>query len=128
MDEVKLKKIRFHIINPQAWESFLSDVMDLPVSPTELGLEVECSGICFHLHTAPTSGIEWEFSLPLSEREIILSRWSFYQYRSGGEVSLSSANDSLRFQIDAQSSVVVNFESLHICEPAKSENDTVRNF
>lgn len=128
MDEVRLKKIRLKVADPAAWESFLSDVLDLPVAPTVIGLEVESQGICFELQPGTAAPVEWEFTLAPNVREIILSRWSFYQYRAGTAVSLTIAADRLTFQIDAHSKVVVCFDSLHTCESAESQPTSVRNF
>ncbi|MCE3011557.1 MAG: hypothetical protein LW878_00680, partial [Proteobacteria bacterium] len=112
MDEVRLKKIRLKVADPAVWESFLSDVLDLPVAPTATGLEVETQGICFELQAGVATAVVWEFSLAPNVREIILSRWSFYQYRAGTSVSLNLAADRLCFQIDAHSEVVVCFDAL----------------
>jgi hypothetical protein len=128
MDEVRLKKIRLKVTEPAAWESFLSDVLDLPVAPTVTGLEVECQGICFELQPGAAAPVEWEFSLAPNVRDIILSRWSFYKYRAGTAVSLTVAADRLTFQIDAHSKVEVCFDPLHICESAESRPTSVRNF
>ncbi len=128
MDEVKLKKIRFLVTDLALWESFLSDVLDLSLAPTEEGLRVESSGICFELKAGASSEIEWEFSLPPSEREIILSRWSFYQYRAEGSMSLVTKGDELFFQIDDKSKVVINFDSFHACESPEDLHSTVRIF
>ena len=128
MDEVRLKKICLKVSDPAVWESFLSDVLDLPVAPTAVGLEVENQGICFELQSGAAAAVEWEFTLGQNLREIILSRWSFYQYRADTGVSLTLATDRLSFQIDAQSKVVVCFESLHTCALSKPESSAVRNF
>ena len=128
MDEVRLKKIRLKVADPAVWESFLSDVLDLPVAPTADGLEVETQGICFELQAGVAAPMEWEFSLAPNVREIILSRWSFYQYRAGTAVSLTLAVDRLSFQIDAHSKILVSFDSLHTCESTDSQPTSVRNF
>lgn len=128
MDEVKLSKIRFKVSEPAAWESFFSDVLDLPVAPTAFGLSVQCQGLCLELEAGHASPMEWRFTLDPEQREIILSRWSFYQYRAGTSVALTASDACLSFQVDAQSKVVVHFDSIHACESPYSEGFTVRNF
>ena len=128
MDEVRLKKIRLKVADPAVWESFLSDVLDLPVAPTARGLEVETQGLCFELQVGVAAPVEWEFSLAPNVREIILSRWSFYQYRGDTGVSLMLEANRLSFQIDAHSKVLVCFDSLHTCESADNQPASVRNF
>lgn len=128
MDEIVLKKIRFTVRDLSLWESFLSDVLDLSVAPTGRGLEVKLGNMIFEMIQGSSSPIEWEFNWGPCERDVLLSRWSFYQYRGADSIRLKVVEDKLLFEIDAMSRIIVNFTPLHGREMSTLADSAVRIF
>jgi hypothetical protein len=128
MDEIVLKKIRFTVNDLSLWESFLTDVLDLSIAPTSDGLEVKLKSLSFELVSGESSPIEWEFNWGSSEREVLLSRWSFYQYRGPDSIRLKVVEDKLLFEIDAMSRIIVHFDSVHGREKSTLVDSAVRIF
>lgn len=128
MDEIVLKKIKFTVSDLSLWESFLTDVLDLNVAPTDDGLEVKFKSLSFELVPGESAPLEWEFNWGSSEREILLSRWSFYQYRGADSVRLKAEKETLHFEIDALSQIVVHFGTVHGREKTNPTDSVVRIF
>ena len=128
MDEIVLNRIKFTVSDLSLWESFLTDVLDLSVAPTPHGLVVKIGALNFELVQGDSAPLEWEFQWASSERDVMLSRWSFYQYRGSDSIRLNVVEDKFLFEIDTMSRIAVHFEPTQRRELPYPTNSVVRNF